>query len=423
MALLHALISFKEVFKLKIYVAHLNHLVRGDEAERDLQFVKEYAESKGLVFFEKRKSMEAYGKELGIGAEEAGRRLRYEFFEEVKKTTNSNLIAVAHNKTDQAETLLFRIMRGTGVNGLRGMEFKRGHIIRPLLNISRLEIEEYIKKFNIPFVEDSTNSETDYTRNKIRLELMPYIAENFNSNIEDALYRLSINAKEQKEISNILMEDIFPRVITLTENGLVLRGEEYSELPLSIRRNILRILLDDIKTNFEYGYNSIVNLDKFIIDSSSGKSKDIGGGLVATRLFDNIVFDYSETKDYEINVEIGKEYYIGPVKGYLKFEKKSDLSIEKGVYKKSFDLDKIKGKLIIRNRREGDRIYPYGMDGSKSIKKLMIDEKIPRDKRSSIPIVVAGDELVWVVGLRDSRLFSIDENTKNVLEIIYLSEE
>ena len=173
MALLYALIEIRSVLDFNIIIAHVNHGVRGEDADSDQEFVRQKSIEMELPFYTINVDMNAYAKEQKISSEEAGRLLRYNFFREIIKEKGSGKIAVAHNKNDQAETLLLRIMRGTGIDGLKGMDFISGDIIRPLLNISRDEIEKYIENNKIDTVLDKTNLLPIYNRNKVRLELLP----------------------------------------------------------------------------------------------------------------------------------------------------------------------------------------------------------------------------------------------------------
>ena len=197
MALLYSLLYAKKHFlDFNIIVAHVNHGVRGEEASADQLFVEKVAKDLNLLHYSINVDMVQHGKEMGITAEEAGRELRYGFFRDILKNHGGGKIAVAHNKNDQAETLLMRIMRGTGIDGLKGMEYISDDIIRPILGISRDDIEKYITLNHIETVSDMTNFQAIYNRNKVRLELIPYIEENFNPNILNTLWRMS-------QISNI----------------------------------------------------------------------------------------------------------------------------------------------------------------------------------------------------------------------------
>ena len=202
--MLHILNNLKEDLEIELVVAHVNHLVR-KEAKEDEQYVEKMCEQMGIEFYSKRIDIQKLANNNKAGLEETGRKVRYEFFEEVLKNTNANKISIAHNKNDLAETVIMNILRGTGIQGLRGIELKTGKYIRPLLKCSREEIEEYCRENQLDPKIDKTNLENEYTRNKIRNIVIPYVQKEFNPNIIETLNRLSNLIKEE---DNYLKEEI-----------------------------------------------------------------------------------------------------------------------------------------------------------------------------------------------------------------------
>lgn len=199
MALLNSLLNLKNLTKYnELIVCHVNHMLR-KEAEEETKFVKDFCEDNNIRCFVKYVDINAIAKENKIGLEEAGRIERYKFFDEIAKKEGFNKIAVAHNKKDNSETVLMHLLRGSGLNGLTGIHPVRDNFIRPIIKCTREEIEEYLKEENIEFKVDKTNSENDYTRNKIRNELIPYLEKEYNENIVDSLDRLSEIASEEQE--------------------------------------------------------------------------------------------------------------------------------------------------------------------------------------------------------------------------------
>lgn len=194
--LLHILKQLENEYDISIYAAHLNHQIRGIEAQKDVMYISNLCDSLGVKLFVKSINVPAYCKENSLSIEEGARKLRYEMFYEIKQKTKSNKIAIGHNLNDQAETILMRLMRGTGLQGLKGIEYKRDDtIIRPILDIERSSIEKYCDEYNLNPRIDSTNLENIYTRNKIRLDLIPYMQENFNANVIESICRMGNNLK------------------------------------------------------------------------------------------------------------------------------------------------------------------------------------------------------------------------------------
>lgn len=421
MALLHVLISLKEAYNLKIYVAHLDHGVRGEESERDAAFVSAYCRERQLDFFQKSVNMNLYAKENGLSKEEAGRSLRYEFFEEIRTRFGADKIAVAHNMDDQAETLLFRIIRGTGVEGLSGMKYRNGKIIRPLLNISRREIEEYVQKFSIPYREDETNTSTEYARNRIRLELIPYIRENFNPKVSEALYRLSENAQESNFLTHLAGYEHYLKMVRGAENEWSLQRVLYSSSHRSIRHYVLKQLLSRCSLSNVLDHRKLTLLDRFLLSTENGKSIDIGEGWIAVAEGEEVLLKKKVmpvSYEYEIDFRENVPLIINGYRIELEKVKNTDEKNWKGgKYTKYFAWEKIQFPLKIRNRRDGDRIYPYGMQGSKLLSDLFTDEKIPKSERNMLPLLVSGENILWVIGLRDDRRYSVEETGREVLRV------
>ena len=211
--LLNVLNKFKEKLNIKIYVAHINHSIR-KEADEETEYVREFCKKIGVEFFFKKIDVKQEAKKLKIGTEEAGRNIRYAFFEEVAKKVGANKIATAHNSNDNAETVLMNIIRGTSISGLKGIEKMRDNkFIRPLIETTRDKIEEYCKIENLNPRYDKSNKENVYTRNKVRNLLIPYIQKEFNPNIIEGINRLSNIAAEEERFLNSLVEEVYKRIL------------------------------------------------------------------------------------------------------------------------------------------------------------------------------------------------------------------
>ena len=239
MTLLNVLCSLKETLQIHLFVAHINHQIR-KEAKQDEEYVKDFCVAHQIPFFVLEKDVMQLAKEQKIGTEEAGRKVRYDFFEEICKKVNASKIATAHTANDQAETILMNLMRGSGTNGLKGIQVKRGKYIRPLLEITRQEIEQYCQKQQLNPRIDQTNQENVYTRNRIRNELIPYIEKNFNPSIVTSLNRLSEIVKEQEEYMEKVVEKAYLEIM-LEQNGekIVLDLKKFTSLEIVIKKRIL----------------------------------------------------------------------------------------------------------------------------------------------------------------------------------------
>ena len=241
--LLNILYNIKERLKIELYVAHVNHLIR-KEAKSDAEFVKEFCDSKNIEFFYKECDVKEKAQTEKISTEEAGRNARYEFFEEIANKYNINKIAIGHNKNDLAETLIMNILRGTGTQGLKAILNKNGKYIRPLLDVDREKIEEYCEKNNLKPRIDLTNFENNYTRNKIRNIVIPYVKKEFNPNIVETLTRLSQIVTEEQDFINLEVEKAYKKILLSEESeNIKISGKKFVEIHTAIqKRTILHII-------------------------------------------------------------------------------------------------------------------------------------------------------------------------------------
>ena len=426
MALLYVLLDIEEI-NFNIYLAHVNHGVRGEEALKDETFVEDLAQKLELPYYSTRVNMNQYAKEKGLSSEEAGRELRYGFFRKIAKELGHGKIAVAHNKNDQAETLLLRLFRGTGVDGLCGMDFISQDIIRPILNIERAEIEKYLEDRNIETRLDKTNLESIYNRNKVRLELIPYIEENFNPNIVEALWRTSRLASLDNEFLELYTKKSYDSMVEkIGEDSIVLDRNRFLKENRSIQQRIIRNGIIHINNNVQgLTEQHISNILKLFIEGRTGKSIDIIDNIVAKTSYDNLIIEKKKDiviGDYLYELSMEGNTYIEELGFKISTEIVSadGLDIYTGNrFIKYFDYDKIEEGLYIRNRKVGDRFIPYGMTGNKKLKDYFIDEKIPRDKRDQIPILVDKENILWIIGYRISDLYKITDSTKTILKISF----
>lgn len=427
MALLYVLLEVQKDLEFNIHIVHINHGVRGAEADADQLFVQRKAEELSLPYYTKNVDMVRYGKENGISAEEAGRKLRYGFFREVLGKVGRGKIAVAQNMNDQAETLLMRFFRGTGVDGLKGMEFIVGDIIRPILGISRNEIESYIKSNGIDTVLDKTNLMPIYTRNKIRLELIPYIEENFNPNIINTLWRTStISAGDSNFLEKYSKERYTDIVLNEDKDYVALNSEKFLKEDRSIQQRIIRnaiLKLDgSLQGITEIQVSSVLNM---FLTYETGKEFHLSNNILARTSYERFIFEKDKNVieknfSYDINMEDTTDFKELGTSIQLRILIGEDLNnLKKDKNIKYFDFNMIKGNLRLRNRKPGDRFIPFGMKGTKKIKDYFIDEKVPKDLRDNIPLIIDEENILWVVGYRTNELYKVTEETKTILEIKY----
>ena len=322
--LLHILSRLKDKLDIELYAAHLNHQIRGIEAQKDALYVSEICDEMGITYFLKSIDVPKYCKDNSLSIEEGARKLRYEMFDEIKKRTKSNKIAIGHNLNDQAETLLMRIMRGTGLQGLRGIEYARENgVIRPLLDIERKDIEEYCKVDNLNPRIDESNLENIYTRNKIRLELIPYMTDNFNTNLIESIVRMSNSLRSDSDYIEAEAESKFKDICKVTSDTVDIKINGFSKLHNAIKVRVLRKGIKSIlgDTNF-IDQKHIEDVLEFESESKINKMLTLPRGVFVYRKQDCITLTTTEIVTEEIDF-----LYNIPNNGFVKI-KETNIIIE-----------------------------------------------------------------------------------------------
>lgn len=424
--LLHILNRLKEVLDIEIYAAHLNHQIRGMEAQKDALYISQLCESLGITFFVKSINVPKYCKENKLSLEEGARKLRYEMFFEIKEKINANKIAIAHNMNDQVETILMRMMRGTGLQGLKGIDYIRDDvIIRPILEIERTEIEAYCEEYKLNPRIDATNLENIYTRNKIRLDLIPYMKNNFNSNVIESIARMGNNLKNDNDFIEEIAFKKFKEVAFINGYNLEIKLEKYINLHRALKvriiRNGIKYVLGDINFIDQKHIEDILELEaKNKID----KKIVLPRGLFVYRQKDKLVFTTKEIVFKEV-----KFSYKVPKNGFVKINEANILietetmtinrykALKRDKSLKWFDYNKIEGGIVVRSREPGDKIK-LSM-GNKKLKELFIDLKIPKEERDKVPVLQDDNGILCVGSFRNSEEYKVDETTKEVLKISF----
>lgn len=413
--LTYMLNEIKVEYNLNLILAHLNHLHR-KEASKDENLVKETAKKLDIKFQIKRASMDEYARANKISSEDAGRRLRYAFFNEIAQKYPGAKIAIAHNKNDQAETMIMRMIRGTGIDGLCAMAYKSSNIIRPILSIEKREIINYLDQNSISYAYDKTNGENDYTRNYIRNEVIPKM-ENVNPQAVDNLYNLSELLKNDLYIIKSRVDEAYDYAIKSVNNyNISFDKNRFESLDDSLKSRVLRRAILKLKGDLKDF--SKENIDQFlnVISLDNGKES----------VKDNLTFIKNyRTYDLYINqsIKLGKTSELLNIDNILNFNglifkaTLDDKINENDKYTAYFDCDKIKFPLTIRYRQNGDKFKPYGMNNNKKLKDFFIDEKVDRNLRDKIPLIISNDEIIWIVGHRVSNDFKVDKTTSNILKI------
>ena len=433
--LLDVLNSLKDVLDIKICVAHLNHMIRGDEADSDQLFVENLCKKFGVKCFVKKVDVPALAKNEGLTSEEAGRKARYSFFDEIRECEKITKIATAHNKNDRAETVLMRIIRGTGLDGLKGISYKREDgVVRPILDIERADIEAYLDKRQLEYCTDSTNKDNNYTRNRIRNEILPNLKENFNASIIDTLVRFSDIASQDAEFLNGYAERLFERINNPmpSKKPDALHIESLNMLEYSIKARVIRLAAQKaMKKDIKLEYKNVSDI-LMLAEKETGAGIDLPDGLRVENSYGWLVFiDKNEKNDIKESFEDSFYIEVNPLKSYYVENINREIAfklVDPRIYKKSqreilIDYDKLDGKdLYMRNRLKGDKIVCFSDGRTKKLKNIFIDEKIERNDRDKIPLLCADDEIVAIIGSRDSENYKVTKNTERALAVEYRSK-
>ena len=422
--MLHVLYSLREKYHLKLYVVLVNHGIRGSEAKRDADFVEQMAENLQIPFRVVTANIPEMAKEQKLSEEEAGRIFRYNTFEQVANEVGANKIAVAHNLNDNSETVLFNLFRGSRLKGLRGISPMRGQIIRPLLCCSRNEIEQYLQENNLSYCTDSTNKETDYSRNRIRLKLMPYIKENINQKAE---YNIVNAAENLSQVYEYIYGEAQKAYRIHVKDNVLLNSAE--DLNVVILQEVVRMWilentgrLKDIKANH-------VNIVIGLLSNQVSKKSELPYGLKLIKTYEGVkvLLENNEGKDSngQTIIEDGKIFNTEKITVTVENESFDKSNIPDLLYTKWLDYDKIKG-LTLRKRLPGDYIEISGSESGRSVKKKLkkyfIDNKIPQEERNNIWLLADGNHVVWIVGYRISEMCKVTDSTKRIIKITYNKE-
>lgn len=414
--LLHVLLWLREEYELEISAVHVNHGIRGAESDADENFVFALCQKLGIELDVCHYDVPHEAMRMGLTLEEAGRVLRYQSFEKSLQKRSGNKIAVAHNQNDNAETVLMRVFRGTGMKGLAGIPPARENIIRPLITTSRTEIEHFCQENNLSYRTDSTNLNNIYTRNFIRLDLLPLAEERLSSATLENISRMTrIIAEEEEYLNGIAMDALrhcAPDSSSLSIPLLV-------EYPVVLRRRIIRLfLLPHTKENRDISYEH-VNMALGLLSKKTGSEICLPFGLRLKRSYALLYIPSKPAAAFRYELPLDTAIFISESRvSILSSFKKTDNYFENSCTK-IFSYDKIGGALHVRSRQAGDKIYVQSMGGNKKIKDYFIDAKIPQAKRDAVPLLVCGDDVLWIMDDINiiSDLYKVCDHTQHKIYI------
>ena len=428
--------------EITLRALHVHHGIRGAEADRDAAFTKELCDRFQIPCRMIKKNVKELALQNKMTLEEAGRIVRYQELERYATEWDEEIqdgrfckIATAHHMGDNAETILYHMFRGSGLRGLSGITPVRGRIFRPLLCVEKEEITEFLKKESLDWCEDSTNQETQYMRNRIRKELLPWVKQYVNVEVISHIVKSGERIAQAEEFLEYSAEKCYPDIVKKEKNGVRIIQEYFEQQHPAIRSCLIQMALEDVcKSRKDIG-GVHVEAVRELLKKQVGKEINLPNGIQVKRVYEGIWITKERTEEKRSKREQGKqEYGISEEKivGEWTNEKENKLGhyhltkfcYEKGMeipqnqYTKWFDYDKIKDTVSFRHRQPGDFITIKG-GGKKSVKEYMIHEKIPKEIRDSIDLAADGSHIMWIVGYRISEMYKVTEDTKTILQIKY----
>lgn len=440
--LLFLLTKLRETVPFRLLAVHINHGIRA-AADEDEAYVKKLCEQWQVPFFSVKEDVAALAKAQGISEEEAGRNLRYETFEKILKQEapreweqGNAKIAVAHNQNDRAETMLFHLVRGTGIQGLCSIPPVRDRIIRPLLCLSRREIEEILEMEKLAYCIDSTNAENNYTRNKIRNCIFPYITEEISPAAIEKMNHTADLLSEARDYIQKEVEEAWERVLlseSEEQGGRQVRIGINALLKEAhfLQGQLILAALEKVYPGRKDITSAHVHAIQNLCKTQGSKTLNLPYGIHIQKEYDSLKI-IREPEQSHANAESIKEavtaievsqipgsYSIGAGREmeFTVFPYKKDAEIPQNQCTKWFDYDKIEKSLVIRKRKSGDYLTITDELSRKSLKEYLIGEKIPRLQRDDLWILAEESHVLWVVGHRISTKYKISENTKRILQV------
>ena len=423
-ALLHLLLSLSPELPVEVFVAHFNHGLR-PEADADEAFVAGLAGGRGLRFVSGRSDVRKFAREHRLNLEEAGRRLRYDFLRRAARKLGATKIATGHTMNDQAETLLLRLIRGTGLRGLAGIapviHDDPCPVVRPLLRLSRPQIEEFLTAEGLDWRLDESNLDRRFIRNRVRSELLPELERNYGRRVVEHIARLADIVREEESLMEGFSREVSAVLMSGAGKAGALDARVLGLLPVAMGRRVVREFIREVKGDLR-GI-SYADVDR-LLKLREGRETQVAGGLSFRREAGTLrplgkkppvlrPFRVEWDGDGEVEVEAVRarfrgENFLNPGPAGLKFDDSA---------RAFFDRAALRFPLVIRNRRPGDRYRPFGAPGSKKVKELLRSRGVDRTERDRRPVFTSGGEIIWIPGLPAAEKVRVRPGTKRVFMV------
>lgn len=427
-ALIHILKELSSEYNLELHIAHLDHQLRGADAEADAQFVRELAGELNIASTFTARNIKKYQQKNSLSLEDAARQLRYQFLFNLLDELDFDKLAVGHHANDQAETILMKFLRGAGLKGLSGIKPQNEKIIRPLIEVQKKELQEYCRKHNLDWRVDSTNQEEICFRNRVRLNLLPQLKEEYNPNLVTNLNQMGeIFRAEDEFLRKKTRARLNEIIIDSSNNKLIIDKDKFLDLDLALQRRIVREIYQELNSSYENLYfHNIEEILALIKSQETGLKKSLPEGILVKLSYQHIIFILAaadEKIDYfSAWLTAGESIKLNEIKVRINsqilscdYPWQDELTQDNKAF---FDLAQVGSKFKVRQRKDGDSFQPLGMSGTKKLKDFLIDQKIARARRDKTPIFVTkSGAIFWVGELRIDEDYKVRDKTDEILMI------
>jgi tRNA(Ile)-lysidine synthase len=429
MVLLHLLCALRQAFGLSLVVAHINHGLRPAESEKEAELVQRESERLGLIFEYGRLNVKEFQRAEGFSLQEAARELRFRFFNVLLQKHGANKIALGHNADDQVETVLLRLIRGSGLRGLKGMlPIREGKVIRPLLEVWKREVESFAEEKKIPYLLDSSNLKEDYFRNRLRLALIPLIEKEYQPNFKKIVLKTSAILREENGFLERETEKAYQEIAHEEGGILSFKFSEYQSFHPAIQWRIIQLMLEKI----DHGETILSERKGLEVDRVYRKLCQhppsflmrLPHGISLEKRYDLVSLKKGWTKPvppFEVELISPGRNYIEEIGREIVIEEASKDDQIRALFGLPeialLDYQTLRFPLKMRNFRPGDRIQPLGVKGTQKVKEFFIDHKVPKFERTGIPLLTSGEMIAWIVGHRIDERVKVTEKTQKVLKI------
>lgn len=421
--LLHFLNKFKQKYKIEIGAFHLNHSLRGKDADEDERFCKHLCRSLKIEYFSSKKDVLKFSKQKSISVEEAGRIIRYKLLNDISEQNNYSKIATAHIQDDNTETVLLNLIKGSGLTGMTGIPAKRGNIIRPVLCLSKDEILDYLHFYKLSYRIDESNLSEDFQRNFLRHQIIPFVKIKLNPSLDDVIFNSSLVFQSLKNFLETHINQFQKKVIKYDEVSITFNIKTLTEFNEAVISESLRKVVKD-KWGISLNFNDTKRI-LGLIQQQTGTRIELSEKLFVNKDRESLILSKNTFNKDNIShkIKVGKqvETKFGTVSIRSADKEKSRFNNDKNI--EYISGDNISQNLTLRNWKSGDKFIPLGMKGVKKISDFLIDNKVSSsDKRNKL-VLVDSNKIIWLLGERIDNRFKIKPETKKVLELCWKPKE